>query len=175
MVNVGNKNPTPRYCTRNKLNHNRIENQLEFRFHDNILRNFYDPDELAKYITRTINTTIIENQRVAKITRAKKQLCEWMNEEVQMLIDKRDDMRHKQNSNYSEARQKAIDDISRELSKAKKKAKREYDDNLFKDNESHKETWKKINQVLGRRKTPVKISRIITNDGIKDDPIEIVN
>lgn len=60
--------------TREKLNHKRIENQFEYRFHDSILSLFDDCDKLAEYIVTSIHRTIDENKIQIRVRRSKEDM-----------------------------------------------------------------------------------------------------
>lgn len=170
-----NDQTMPNDKMRNKLDHKRIQNQLEYKFHDSILRHFNDCHILAKYIIKTIHETISENQKLIKIRPAKEQCCEWMNEKVQKLIDMKDEIKRKLRRPRSNATRAQLDIISRQLTKAKKKAQRQYEEKLFEKTKDCKQTWASINKVLGRNKKSTKITKLVTPGGTIEDKKQISN
>lgn len=80
---------------REKLIHRRIENQLDYRLHDNILKCFDDCDAMADYIIKMIHASIEENRIRIRVKPSREKACEWMNGRVQKFIDLKDELRLK--------------------------------------------------------------------------------
>lgn len=148
---------------------------LEYKLHQNILKHHYDPNSLAEYIQNSIDVTIRENQRQVRTGRHKSNACEWMNEEVQNLIQRKDHLRTENKVQPTNSTQQQLENVSKQLRNAKRVAKRQYDQSLFEHSGDRKQTWKNLNKLLGRQKKSPSIARIMRGNDIFQDKKAIAN
>lgn len=157
------------------LNHQKIESELQWRFHENILSLFTGANEMCEYIVTSILNLIERNQTESKLYCKHGRVCEWMSKHLDNLIKSKDELRRKARSSPTPRNKAALNKITNKVNKEKKKAQSDYQNGLFRDNCSPKNTWKSINKLLGRQKQSNKITVINTRDGVTTNLPEIVN
>lgn len=158
------------------LNHGKIERSLKRLLHPTQLTQFGDANAMGKYMIETICNEINRNRTTKQKTISKANACEWIDEHLLKLINKKDELKRKAKRSPTEQNEREFKKISKEVKKAKQMAQSKHNDDVFKNSSDSKTMWKNINQVLGRpKKSKTTIEKLTVDERTYTDTTEIAN
>jgi Reverse transcriptase (RNA-dependent DNA polymerase) len=141
-----------------------------YSIHDNLSK-FTNPNELYDYILKKLNDALQQGTTVNYKKKRKNEDCPWMTENLKKLIKEKDNFWRKNKKKKNDAEfQLKYKQMCKKLTTEKNRNKRKYYFQRFKNAKSSRETWKFLNEVMGKsKKKKERTSKILYNGSIITD------
>lgn len=141
---------------KHQTNYVRLEQLLEMRFNPVYMGNFDDPNEFYNYFISTLTKSIQESTIITELKSKSKHICPWFSDGLKTLLNSSKNLRKKRNKLFAAGKSTSeidskIHDLTNKIRTYSNTLQTQYYTNKFANASNAKDTWKNINDILGRK------------------------